>query len=90
MGGFSYLKQSSQRLDPQRAEGAGDGSTRVFDLGHASAILHLVYVGGVIQPTSIYSLLSGTGAGGVDQVQFGVGSEPPDGEPVDIAYFVLV
>lgn len=82
--------EHKEGMTPQVTEGTGDGSNLNFDLGHSAAILVAVFVGGVIQPTSIYSLAAGAGSGGVDQLQFSSGNEPPNTEPVDIVYMTRV
>lgn len=66
-----------------RSLGTGDGSTRAFDLPSSSSTVQLAMVEGIVQPPSTWSLSSGTGAGGVNQLVFGVGNTPGTGAAVE-------
>lgn len=67
--------------------GVGDGSTLSFDLSTSGIIYSVVFVNGIEQPGSVYSISAGTGTGGVDQLVFTGGNAPASG--VDIEAILL-
>lgn len=69
------------------AVGPGDGVTRTFNLLVTRAVSLQAFVGGAEQNQSEYSLSSGTGPGGTDQIIFNVGNEPPAGMSVNVTCF---
>ena len=81
------FEERQEGLSAQRTEDTGTGSQRNFDLGHSESLGHEVFVGGVLQPTSIYAINAGAGAGGVDRLEFTATNEPANTEAVDVNYF---
>jgi hypothetical protein len=63
--------------------GTGDGSTLAFDLSTSGIIYSVVFVNGIEQAGSVYSISAGTGAGGVDQLVFTGGNAPASGVTIE-------
>ena len=69
--------------------GTGDASTLTFDFPQVATIVGAaVFVGGLAQDPSIWSISAAGGAGGVDQLVFTSGNAPPDGAAVEILAFI--
>lgn len=66
-----------------RSLGTGDGSARAFDLPSSSSVVQLAVVDGIVQSPSTWSVSSGTGADGVNQLVFGVGNTPSNGASIE-------
>lgn len=73
-------------LTPGRFQGAGDGNNLNFDLLAKGVLGVIVYVGGVIQPTNIYTIDNG-GAGGNSRLVFNGGNAPANLASVDVEFF---
>ena len=67
--------------------GTGDNSTLTFDLTSSGIIYSVVFVNGIEQPGSVYSISAGTGAGGVDQLVFTGGNAPSTGATIEAILF---
>jgi hypothetical protein len=67
--------------------GTGDGSTLTFDLTSAGIIYSVVFVNGIEQAGSAYSISAGTGTGGVDQLVFGSGNAPASALAIEAILF---
>lgn len=67
--------------------GTGDGANLAFDLPTAGTVQIVVIVGGVPQPSNIFSISAGGGTGGVDQLNFASGNAPPNGADVEVIGF---
>lgn len=63
---------------------SGDGSTLNFDLSSANVVAVTVFVDGLAQDPSLWSVSAGAGAGGVDQLQFSSGNAPGSGAAVEV------
>lgn len=86
---ITFTRFDGRQFTWRRTNASGDGSTLAFDLGHASSTGHEVYVGGILQPDSIYTIDVGGGSGGVDQLEFSSGNAPPNGVAVEINYIQI-
>ena len=67
--------------------GTGDGVNDTFDLPSSNMSGVTVYVNAIPQPSGNWSLSSGTGSGGVDQIIFGSGNLPTSGATVEFTGF---
>lgn len=67
--------------------GTGNGSNLAFDLPSSGTVQIVVIVGGVPQPSNIFSISAGAGTGGVDQLNFASGNAPPSGADVEVIGF---
>lgn len=70
------------------ALGTGDGSTLTFDFGQVATIVGCaVFVDGLAQDPSLWSISAGGGAGGVDRLAFSSGNAPANGAKVEVLAF---
>lgn len=70
------------------ALGTGDGSTLTFDMPQVATIVGCaVFVDGLAQDPSLWSISAGGGAGGVDRLAFSSGNAPANGAKVEILAF---
>lgn len=71
------------------ALGTGDGSTLTFDFGQVATIVGCaVFVDGLAQDPSLWSISAGGGAGGVDRLAFSSGNAPANGAKVEVLAFI--
>jgi hypothetical protein len=69
------------------AVGTGDGSNLLFDLDVANPEMVVVFVDGILQPPSVYSVSGEAGTGGVAQLAFSSGNAPGNGAVVEAITF---
>ena len=83
------FEEQEEGLSPITATGEpaaladGDGSTLIFDLPYAGTVALTVYVDGIMQLPTTWSIGAGTGTGGVDELTFGAGNAPANGAKVE-------
>jgi hypothetical protein len=61
-----------------------DGSTATFDLSNSKINQLAVFINGMLQPPGNWSISVGTGSAGVDQLVFGGGHTPANGEVIEV------
>lgn len=84
--GYSVINNG----EPLSLAGA-DGAELNFDITGISNVKYaVVLVNGIPQPGSVYSIVAGAGAGGVDQLQFASGNAPASGDTVEVSGLYLV
>lgn len=81
--GYDYYYAGARKVG--EAVGTGDGATTDFDLGFSPTYAHKIYIDGVLQVlTTDYTISTGTGTGGVDEVSFT--AAPGIGEVITATY----
>ena len=63
--------------------GTGDGENLTFDFATDGITCIVVFVGGIAQSSTVWSLSAGTGPAGVDQLVFTAGNAPANGVPIE-------
>lgn len=70
------------------AVGTGNGSNLNFDLPSAGVVYASVFVSGILQDPSLWTVAAGAGTAGVDRLEFSSGNAPAASAPVEAILFV--
>jgi len=70
------------------AVATGDASTLNFDLPSAGVVYASVFVSGILQDPSVWTIGAGAGTAGVDRLEFSSGNAPATSAPIEAILFI--